>query len=85
MERKEKSSEMLSGSGSQEHLPENTKEAKANHTYYILKRTKVPVVIAECGFLSNYAEAEKLASEEYQREVAEAVAEGILQYIESTR
>ncbi|OUP80624.1 hypothetical protein B5F07_20585 [Lachnoclostridium sp. An169] len=65
--------------------PENTKEAKANHTYYILKRTKVPVVIAECGFLSNYAEAEKLASEEYQREVAEAVAEGILQYIESTR
>ena len=26
MERKEKSSEMLSGSDSQEHLPENTKE-----------------------------------------------------------
>ena len=62
--------------------PENTKEAKANNTYYILKRTEVPTVIAECGFLSNYEEAEKLASEEYQKELAQAVAKGILQYIE---
>ena len=65
--------------------PENTKQAKANNTYYILKKTEVPVVIAECGFLSNYAEAEKLVTEEYQQEVAQAVAEGVLQYMESVR
>ena len=47
-----------------------------------MKRTEVPTVIAECGFLSNYEEAEKLASEEYQKELAQAVAKGILQYIE---
>ena len=33
--------------------PENTKQIKANDTYYLLKNTEVPVVIAECGFLSN--------------------------------
>lgn len=62
---------------------ENTKKAKANNTYYILKKTKVPVVIAECGFLSNYEEAQKLADEAYQQELAAAVAKGIFQYMES--
>ena len=38
--------------------PDNRKEVKANDTYYILKKTEVPVVIAECGFLSNYSDAE---------------------------
>lgn len=61
--------------------PENTKEAKANNTYYILKKTEVPTVIAECGFLSNYEDAEMLADEEYQKEVARAIADGILQYM----
>lgn len=61
--------------------PDNTKAAKPNCTYYILKKTEVPVVIAECGFLSNYEEAEKLADEEYRQKLAEAVAKGILEYI----
>ena len=43
--------------------------------------TKVPTVIVECGFLSNYKEAQKLVTEDYQKSVAEAVAEGILSYI----
>lgn len=62
--------------------PENTKKAKGNNTYYILKKTEVPVVIAECGFLSNYKEAEKLADEEYQQKLAEAVVKGVVQYLE---
>ena len=63
--------------------PEHQKEIKANDTYYILKNTRVPVVIVECGFLSNYEEAEKLAGEEYQTIVAEVVADGVVSYIES--
>lgn len=66
----------------QEMDPENTKQAKGNNTYYILKKTEVPVVIAECGFLSNYEEADKLADGEYQQELAEAVVKGILRYLE---
>ena len=62
--------------------PENTKKIKGNDTYYLLKKTEVPTVIVECGFLSNYDEAQKLITDEYQQKIAEAVTEGILQYIE---
>lgn len=61
--------------------PDNEKEIRANDSYYILKNTRIPTVIVECGFLSNYTEAEKLADDEYQNRIAEAVSEGILQYI----
>ena len=44
---------------------ENTRQAKANETYYLLKKTEVPVVIVECGFLSNSEEAALLVTEEY--------------------
>ncbi len=40
--------------------PGNTRESKANGTYYLLRRTETPTVIVECGFLSNPEEAEKL-------------------------
>ena len=33
--------------------PDNTRQVKANTTYYLLKRTEVPILIVECGFLSN--------------------------------
>ncbi len=56
----------------------NTRKAKANDTYYLLKRTTIPTVIVECGFLSNAEEAKKLVTEEYQEEVAKAIAQGIL-------
>ena len=61
--------------------PDYWKEVKANDTYYILKNTEIPVVIVECGFLSNYTEAEKLADDSYQSVVAGTVVRGILQYI----
>lgn len=60
---------------------ENTRSAKANDTYYMLKKTEVPVVIVECGFLSNQKEADLLVTEEYQQKVAEAVVKGIIKYI----
>ncbi len=61
--------------------PENTRQIKANDSYYLLKKTGTPIVIVECGFLSNYAEAEKLCTEEYQEKVAWAIHLGILQYL----
>lgn len=56
----------------------NKRQAKANDTYYLLKRTEVPTIIVECGFLSNWEEAQKLIDEEYQQKMAEAVCDGIL-------
>ncbi len=61
--------------------PENKREAKGNTSYYLLKKTSRPIVIVECGFLSNQAEAEKLNSEEYQEKAAWAIHMGILQYL----
>lgn len=53
------------------------RESKANDTYYLLRRTEVPCLIIECGFLSNAREAERLSDQEYQQEMAEAIANGI--------
>lgn len=61
--------------------PENKRQVKANDSYYLLKKTGVPIVIVECGFLSNSAEAEKLSTPEYQQRVAWAIHMGILQYM----
>ena len=63
--------------------PENKRQVKANDSYYLLKKTGVPIVIVECGFLSNSAEAEKLCTPEYQQRVAWAIHMGILQYLNS--
>lgn len=61
--------------------PENKRQVKANDSYYLLKKTGIPIVIVECGFLSNSAEAEKLCTPEYQDRVAWAIHMGILQYL----
>ena len=58
----------------------NTRQAKPNNSYYLLKKTESPVIIVECGFLSNPTEAEKLVDPEYQEKVVEAVFVGICKY-----
>lgn len=62
---------------------DNTRQIKDNDTYYLLKRTQVPTVIVECGFLSNASEADKLIEDSYQQEIAEAIVRGIVAYLEN--
>lgn len=64
--------------------PDNTRVAKANDSYYLLKKTEATTVIVECGFLSNYDEATKLVDKGYQEKLAWAVHLGILQYINNS-
>lgn len=61
---------------------ENERKAKKNDNYYILINVKCPAVIAECGFLSNYSEAELLITDDYQDKVAQALCDGICEYLE---
>ena len=63
--------------------PENNRQAKANESYYLLKKTSIPVVIVECGFLSNWEEAKLLQEEEYQNRIAWAVAMGTIRYLDT--
>ncbi len=60
----------------------NKRLAKENSTYYMLKRTEVPTIIVECGFLSNTEEAEKLKDEDYQDQAAEAICTGIIKWLD---
>lgn len=60
---------------------DNTRELKpAGSDIYILDNTQVPAVIAECGFLSNPEERQKLMDDTYQQEIAYAIAMGVIDY-----
>ncbi|MCL2052650.1 MAG: N-acetylmuramoyl-L-alanine amidase [Lachnospiraceae bacterium] len=65
--------------------PENKREAKGNDSYYLLKKTTIPLAIIECGFLSNAKEAEKLNDEYYQEKLAWAIHLGIMQYLNQSK
>lgn len=60
---------------------ENTRQAKANDSYYLLLHVKEPIVIVECGFLSNRQEAEALGQEDYQDRMAWTIHLGIMEYL----
>lgn len=58
----------------------NARVHKPNDTYYLLKKTKCPSVIVECGFLTCDTEAELLLSDEYQSKLAITIGDGIDKY-----
>lgn len=60
----------------------NHRVAKSNDGYYMLKKTSIPIVIVECGYLSNYGESALLIKEEYQERLALAIEQGIYSYLE---
>lgn len=61
--------------------PEQRREIKqATKEIYLLKQAKIPAVLAECGFLSNSREEQKLLQEEYQKKTAWAIYASIVKY-----
>ena len=59
----------------------NTRLAKPNGSYYLLLHVKQPIVIVECGFLSNWKEAANLNSGEYQDRLAWTIHVGIMEFL----
>ena len=59
----------------------NRRLAKANGNYYLLLHVKSPIVIVECGFLSNWNEAAMLKDSVYQDRMAWTLHMGILEYL----
>lgn len=51
----------------------NERNAKESDSYYMLKKTLCPAVIVECGFLSNWSEAERLNTKEYQQKIVDII------------
>lgn len=44
----------------------------------IIRKSDIPAVLVECGFLSNKKECERLKDEEYQQKIANGICEGIM-------
>ena len=57
-----------------------TKERAAMAGDYFMLSLSIPSVLVECGFLSNAAEEKLLLTEDYQRRVAQAIRDGIVEY-----
>ena len=45
--------------------------------YYVLRRTSIPAVLVECGFLTNPTEAAYAQSASYRQKLAEEIAAGV--------
>jgi len=48
--------------------------------YFVIKRTNMPAVLAEIGFVTGRLDARRLEKKIYRRRVAFAIAKGILEY-----
>jgi N-acetylmuramoyl-L-alanine amidase len=48
--------------------------------FYVLVGAQMPAVLIECGFLSNRDEAAHLSSMQYQRVLAQGIAESVIHY-----
>ena len=49
-------------------------------SYYVLRHTKNPAVLVECGFVSNYNERTRMKKGSWRQRVAEGIGNGIIKY-----
>ncbi|RHW36289.1 N-acetylmuramoyl-L-alanine amidase [Lysinibacillus yapensis] len=64
-----------------ESLQNTDREALAIKQIYLLKKTEVPSVLIETGFLSNNEERQLLSSKDYQEKMATAIVDGVEGYV----
>lgn len=51
---------------------------KAGVKYATIRRTRMPSVVVECGFIANNEEVKLLWDDEYRQRIAKGIAEGII-------
>jgi N-acetylmuramoyl-L-alanine amidase len=49
--------------------------------FLVLRKSSIPAILVETGYLTNDVEAARLRRDDYQRVMAEGIAKGIVQYI----
>jgi N-acetylmuramoyl-L-alanine amidase len=50
--------------------------------FYVLRTSKMPSTLVEVGFVTGAEDAAKLANVNFQRQMAAAIARGIIEYIQ---
>ncbi len=48
--------------------------------FHVLRNVRVPAVLIECGFLSNLAEGQRIATSFFRNQVGTAIAQGVANY-----
>ena len=61
---------------------EKLRTIKSISGIYLTKNVNIPLVIVECGFLSNEQENKLLQTDEYQNELAWSIYIGIMDYFQ---
>lgn len=62
---------------------ENSRTIKSISGIYLTKNVEIPLVLVECGFLSNPEENKLLQTDSYQNELAWSIYIGIMDYLNS--
>lgn len=62
-------------------LQNTEREALSIKEVYLLKKVQVPAVLVETGFISNDEERALLTDKDYQKKMADAIVEGIEDYL----
>lgn len=58
---------------------------KERDDLYVLKKTKMPAILCEVGFISNNEECEKLFSEDMQNKTVKAIGNAIVKWLEEVK
>lgn len=53
--------------------------------FYVINHTKMPAILVEVGFMSNSNELRNLTDKKRQQEIAQAIADGIMDYLRTQR
>lgn len=49
--------------------------------FYVIRNARIPAILVELGFVSNPDEGRKLATDSYQQTLAQALADGVLEFL----
>lgn len=60
------------------------KGMKTDSDFYVVDNTTMPSCLIETGFITSTEERERLLDEDYQKKVAQAIADGIMEFLGTT-
>ena len=64
----------------------NVKDRKVRKArFYVLRKSKMPSVLVEAGFLTGREDIQKLTNPNFQKQMAQAIASGIIEYVRANR
>lgn len=66
-----------------DHQLMNSERQALAGNFYVCRNTRMPAIIVEAGFLSNAKESRQLTRSDYQKRIARAILQGVLNYYKS--